>query len=66
MNNSQYFTIGTHSDSVWSVCYSPDGKTIASGSCDNTIRIWDAESGQHKATLKGHSDSFISVCYLGW
>jgi WD40 repeat protein len=32
-------------DSVNSVAYSPDGQYIISGSYDDTIRIWDAETG---------------------
>ena len=31
-----------HSSFVNSVAFSPDGKTIVSGSMDNTIKIWDA------------------------
>ena len=31
-----------HSDSVMSVAFSPDGKTIVSGSNDETIKVWDA------------------------
>ena len=31
-----------HSDSVNSVAFSPDGKTIVSGSSDVTIKVWDA------------------------
>ena len=31
-----------HSDSVYSVAFSPDGKTIVSGSGDNTLKVWDA------------------------
>ena len=33
-----------HSDSIASVAFSPDGKTIVSGSWDETIKVWDAES----------------------
>ena len=29
-----------HQDSVWGVSFSPDGKTIATGSGDNTARLW--------------------------
>ena len=35
-----------HTDSVNSVAFSPDGKYIASGSYDNTVKVWDAAGGQ--------------------
>ena len=38
---------------VYSVCYSPDGKTLASGSVDKTVRIWDTSSGECVHELKG-------------
>ena len=31
-----------HSDTIWSVGFSPDGKTIVSGSADQTLKVWDA------------------------
>ena len=35
-----------HTDCVWSVCFSPDGTKIVSGSSDETVLIWDAASGE--------------------
>jgi WD40 repeat protein len=46
-----------HTKEVYSVRFSPDGKTIASGSHDKTVRVWDVESGQEMRKLKGHSSS---------
>ena len=35
------------------MAYSPDGKRLASGSDDNTVKVWDAQTGQEIRTLKG-------------
>jgi WD40 repeat protein len=48
---------------VYSVAFSPDGKTIASGSHDQTVREWDASSGQCLNTLQGHTEGVMSVVF---
>jgi len=46
-----------HHDPVWTVAYHPDGATVASGSVDHTIRIWELETGRMLRILRGHTDS---------
>ena len=56
-------TLKGHSDIVWSVCWSPDGKYLASGSADEIIVIWDAKSGLAIKTLHGHSKDVTSISW---
>ena len=52
---SQFATLKGHSDWVQSVAFSPDGKLLASGSSDGTVKLWDAATGSTLQTLDGGS-----------
>ena len=49
----QVFTLTGHSDKVYSVKFSPDGKRIVSGSEDNLLKIWDAATGAEVSSHGG-------------
>lgn len=46
-----------HTDEVTSIAISQDNNIIASGSKDNTIRIWDVDTATELHTCKGHTDN---------
>jgi WD40 repeat protein len=50
-----------HTDEVRSVCFSPDGKRLASASHDGTVKLWDAATGQLTRSLKGHNGMVFGV-----
>src|SRR5436189_6119119 len=52
-----------HSGFVYSVAFSPDGEILATGSFDNTIKLWDAKTGKELKTLKAHTDQVYSVSF---
>ena len=57
-------TLG-YSDSVGEITFSPDGKYLALGSDDQTVKIWQFSQGQlvEHQTLTGHSDDIKSVAF---
>ncbi|KAL2887565.1 Vegetative incompatibility protein HET-E-1 [Ceratocystis lukuohia] len=56
-------TLEGHTHFVTSVVFSKDGQRLASGSADNTVKIWDATSGACVQTLEGHHQEVASVVF---
>ncbi len=56
-------TLEGHSSSVYSVAFSPDGKTALSGSDYKTVKWLDLETGRIIKTLEGHSNVINSVAF---
>ena len=53
----------SHTSDVWQVAWSPDGHTIATGSWDHTVNLWNAKSGQLIHTLRGYSDVIVGLAW---
>lgn len=52
-----------HQGAVRCVAFSPDGKLIASGGDDNTVRLWDASTGKEVRCLKGHKETVCGLAF---
>jgi dipeptidyl aminopeptidase/acylaminoacyl peptidase len=56
-------TMDGHTDAVSSLAFSPDGKLIASGGEDFSIRIWDTAAGKHVLTWAAHQNMVLSLAF---
>jgi WD40 repeat protein/tetratricopeptide (TPR) repeat protein/tRNA A-37 threonylcarbamoyl transferase component Bud32 len=52
-----------HRSTVWSLAFSPDSKTVASGGFDYLAKLWDAATGLELATLEGHQSTVLTVVF---
>ena len=56
-------TMTGHADGVYGVAFSPDGRLLASGGRDWTVRLWDPATGEHLRTLTGHAGTVRGVAF---
>ncbi|MCI0660390.1 MAG: choice-of-anchor D domain-containing protein [Acidobacteria bacterium] len=63
LNFQELATLSGHVNSVESVSFSPDGKTLASGSDNGTFKLWDVAGRREIATFYGHTGSVESVSF---
>ena len=76
-NRAEALVFEGHTNWTWTTDISPDGTTMASGagpldypspenvpSLDTSVHLWDAETGEEKATLAGHLDTIDSVHFI--
>ncbi len=51
-------TLKGHTGQIYALAFDPDGKTLASGSADGAIKLWDLVTGKNIATLKNAADDW--------
>jgi hypothetical protein len=55
LSHPELLTLRGHTNTVLRLAYSPDGRRLASGSADRTVKVWDLGTGQEVLSLKGHT-----------
>ncbi|KAJ3538217.1 hypothetical protein NM208_g6003 [Fusarium decemcellulare] len=53
---SHHYTLKNHTDPICTVAFSSDSQTLASGSADGTVRLWDVATGAQKYIIEIHDN----------
>jgi WD40 repeat protein len=56
-------TLEGHSDIIYDLTFSPDGKTLATTGYDRLIKLWDTTTGKESNVLKDHSDTVYGIAF---
>ena len=52
-----------HPDALYALALAPDGQTLATGSYDQRIKLWDTANGAERRTLKGHNGAVFGLAF---
>jgi WD40 repeat protein len=63
LGNHERIVLSGHKDSVLSAVFSPDGRRIATGSADQSVRVWDAVTGKLLTEITDHDGAVSSVAF---
>ncbi|HEY1859302.1 MAG TPA: hypothetical protein VGG61_03055, partial [Gemmataceae bacterium] len=62
-NTTPDHVLPAHSDLIYDVAFSPDGKTLATTGYDRLIKLWDVATAKENLVLKDHSDTVYGLAF---